>query len=207
MWRRGNLVRTGAVGGAGLVSALLLSACAGGGDAGSVDRLGTTAPTVAGVAPLTPSGGSANDRIAPTDGPEGAAGRLVLRTYQDWWQTQVEDFGRTDSDGSRLEAFSSGKALSGSLVNLRQLHDAKLVMIGSPGNSPVLKSVDLKADPQTAVIEDCLDVSGWHQADAATRAVKDPPKRLTRYIATVSVRKYQARWLVTEFKQEVDRTC
>ncbi|MFF1905871.1 hypothetical protein [Kitasatospora sp. NPDC058218] len=186
---------------------MLLSACASGGGAGSVDHLGTDAPTVAGVNPVTPSGGSANVGIAPTDGPEGAVGRLVLSTYQDWWQTQVAEFGRTDSDGSPFETYSSGKALGDALVNLRQLHDAKLVMIGSPRNSPVVKTVDLKADPQTAVIEDCLDVTDWHQADATTRAVKDPPRRFTRYIATVSLRQFQARWLIHEFKREVDRTC
>ncbi|MFJ5116334.1 MULTISPECIES: hypothetical protein [unclassified Kitasatospora] len=186
---------------------MLLSACAASGDAGSVDRLGTTAPSVAAVTPVAPSGGPANDRIAPTEGPEGAAGRAVLRTYQDWWTAQTEAFGRSDSDGSTLEAYSSGSALGGALVNLRQLHDAKMVMIGSPRNSPVVKTLDLTAAPQTAVIEDCLDVTGWHQADATTRATKDPRERLTRYIATVSLRKFDARWLIYEFKREVDRTC
>ncbi|MER6399663.1 hypothetical protein ACFWA9_12350 [Kitasatospora sp. NPDC059973] len=186
---------------------MLLTACGSGGGAGSVDHLGTAAPSVAGVNPVTPSGGSANVGIAPTEGPEGAAGRLALSTYQDWWQTQAADFARADSDGSQLETYSSGKALADALVNLRQLHDAKLVMIGAPRNSPVVKSVDLKADPQAAVIEDCLDVTDWHQADATTRAVKDPPRRLTRYIATVSLRQFQTRWLIYEFKREVDRTC
>ncbi|MEU6237102.1 hypothetical protein [Kitasatospora sp. NPDC047058] len=186
---------------------MLLSACAAGGDGGPVDRLGTTAPPGAEVNPVTPSGGSANVGIAPTDGPEGAQGRLLLKTYQDWWQAQVEAYGRSGSDGSDLEAYSSGTALRDALVNLRQLRDAKLVMIGGPRNSPVVKTVDLKADPQTAVIEDCLDVTGWHQADATTHAVKDPQQRLTRYIATVSARKFQTRWLIQEFKREVDRTC
>lgn len=207
MRRRGNVLRPGAVGVAGLVLAMLLSSCAASGDAGSVDRLGSGAPTVAGVNPVTPSGGSANIGIAPTDGPEGAQGRLALSTYQDWWQAQTEEFGRTDSDGSRLQTYSSGTALRDSLVNLRQLRDAKLVMIGSPRNSPVVKTVDLKSDPQTAVIEDCLDVTGWHQADVTTHAVKDPQQRLTRYLATVSLRKFQTRWLINEFKREVNRSC
>ncbi|WP_406207082.1 hypothetical protein OH807_34105 [Kitasatospora sp. NBC_01560] len=146
-------------------------------------------------------------QIAPTDGPEGAQGRALLKTYQDWWQAQAEAYGQPDSDGSALETYATGTALRDALVNLGQLHAAKLVMIGSPRNSPVVRSVDLGADPQTAVIEDCLDVTGWHQADATTHAVKDPPQRLTRYVATVSARKFQTRWLIQEFKREVDRTC
>ncbi|MFD5918788.1 hypothetical protein ACFVYP_18735 [Kitasatospora sp. NPDC058201] len=207
MRQRGNVLRPGAVGVGGLVLALLLSACGSSGDGGSVERLGTSAPTVAAVTPVTPSGGSPNVGNAPTDGPEGAAARDALSAYQDWWQAQVEAYGRTDSDGSRLETFSSGKALTDALVNLKKLHDAKLVMTGGPRNSPVVKNLDLAADPHTAVIEDCLDVSGWHQADATTRAVKDPPNRLTRYSATVSLRQFETRWLIHEFKREVQRTC
>ncbi|MFH8380392.1 hypothetical protein ACH4E7_05565 [Kitasatospora sp. NPDC018058] len=186
---------------------LLLGACASGGAGGSVDRLGSAAPTVAGVNPLTPSGGSVNATIAPTDGPEGAMARLALSEYQDWWQAQSEVFGRTDSDGFTLQQYSSGRALSDTLVSLRQLHEAKVVMTGTPRNSAVVKAIDLKADPQTAVIEDCVDLSGWHRVDAVTGAAKDPGQRLNRYVATASLRRFQAHWLIYEFTREVDRTC
>jgi hypothetical protein len=207
MRQRGNVLRPGAVVVGGAVLVLLLGACASGGADGSVDRLGSPAATVAGVNPLTPSGGSVNASIAPTDGPEGARGRLAVRTYQDWWQAQAEAFGRTDSDGSALEAYSSGRALSDTLVGLRQLHDAKLVMTGTPRNSAVVKTIDLKADPQTAVIEDCVDLSDWHRVDAVTRTAKEPADRLNRYVATASLRWFQAHWLIYDFKREVDRTC
>lgn len=207
MRQRGNVLRPGAVGTGGAVLMLLLGACASGGGGGSVDHLGSPVPTVAGVDPLTPSGGSANGAIAPTDGPEGARGRLALRTYQDWWQAQATAYGRMDSDGSALEAYSSGRALSDALVGLRQLHDGKLLMTGMPRNSAVVKAVDLNADPQTAVIEDCVDVSDWHRVDAVTRTAKDPADRLNRYVATASLRWFQAHWLIYDFKREVDRTC
>ncbi|MFJ7279282.1 hypothetical protein [Kitasatospora sp. NPDC098663] len=190
-----------------MVLVLLLGACASGGSGGSVDRLGTAAPSVAGVDPVPPSGGSVNTSIAPTDGPEGAMGRLALKTYQDWWQAQTEAFGRSDSDGFALETYSSGRALTDTLVSLRQLRDAKLVMTGTPRNSAVVKAIDLKADPQTAVIEDCVDVSGWHRVDAVTQVAKDPGDRLNRYVATASLRWFQARWLIYDFKREVDRAC
>lgn len=207
MRQRVNVLRPGAVGVGGAVLALLLGACAGGGSGGSVDHLGTAAPTVAGVAPVTPSSGSSNASIAPTDGSEGATGRAALRAYQDWWQAQAELFGRSDLDGYALEQYSSGRALSDALSGLRQLHDAKVVMTGTPHNSPVVKSVGLKTDPQTAVIEDCVDLTGWHRVDAVTGAAKDPAQRLNRYVATASLRLFQAHWLIYEFKREVDRTC
>ncbi len=207
MRQRGIVLRPGAVGIGGVILALLLSGCSSSGAGGSADRLGTNAPTVAEVTPVTPSGGSANVGNAPTDGVEGAAARDAVRTYQDWWNAQAEAYGQPDADGSNFGTFASGQVLTDALVNLKQLHDAKLVMTGGPKNSPVVKSVDITADPNTAVIEDCLDVSGWHQADAATHAVVDPPDRLTRYVATVSLRQFRTRWLIHEFKREVGRTC
>ncbi|MFG3227387.1 hypothetical protein ACGF07_21745 [Kitasatospora sp. NPDC048194] len=133
--------------------------------------------------------------------------RLAVKAYQDWWQAQAQAFGDKDSDGSTLEQYSSGRALSDTLVGLRQLHDAKAVMTGTPRNSAVVRSIDLKADPQTAVIEDCVDLSAWHRVDAVTGAAKDPGQRLNRYVATASLRRFQAHWLIYEFTREVDRTC
>ncbi|MDH6125326.1 hypothetical protein [Kitasatospora sp. GP82] len=127
--------------------------------------------------------------------------------YQSWWDAQTAAFGRSDADGSQLQAYSTGLALSEALASLHQLHEAKLVMIGSPHNSPVVKAIDISSNPQTAEIEDCLDVGDWHQVDAATKALKDPKQRLSRYPATVRLRKSDGSWLIFDFKREVDRTC
>ncbi|MFJ9695227.1 hypothetical protein [Kitasatospora sp. NPDC101183] len=133
--------------------------------------------------------------------------RLALSTYQDWWKAQADAFGSADSDGIALEAFSSGRALTDTLVGLRQLHAAKLVMTGAPRNSPVVTAVDLKSDPPTAVIEDCVDVSGWQRVDAASKAVREPSGALRRYVATASLRRFQEHWLIYDFKREAGRTC
>lgn len=207
MRQRGIVLRPAAVGVGGVVLLTLMTACSGGGPGGSTDRLATPGTSVTSVTPVTPSSGSGTGTLAPTEGLEGAVGRVVLRSYQSWWDAQTDAFGRSDSDGSQLQAYSTGLALSGVVANLHQLHEAKLVMIGSPRNSPVVKAINLTSDPQTSVIEDCLDVTGWHQADATTKTVKDPQQRLTRYIATVSLRKSDDRWMVVDFKREVGRTC
>ncbi|WP_431681767.1 hypothetical protein [Kitasatospora sp. KL5] len=133
--------------------------------------------------------------------------RAVLTTYRAWWQAQADAFARSDSDGSQLRSYSTGRALSEALASLHQLHDAKLVMTGSPRNSALVKRLDLATDPQTAVVEDCLDVSDWHQADASSGAVKDPAQRFTRYPATVSLRRDGSRWVIVDFEREVGRTC
>src|SRR5690242_2666024 len=100
MRQRGIVLRPGAVGVSGLALLTLLTAC--GATAGSTDRLATPGPGVTGVTPVTPSSGSITDTPAPTDGPEGAVGRIILRTYQSWWDARITAFGRSDSDGTQL---------------------------------------------------------------------------------------------------------
>ncbi|WP_051966462.1 hypothetical protein [Kitasatospora mediocidica] len=144
---------------------------------------------------------------APTDGPEGAVGRVVLRAYQAWWAAQVQADARSDSTGTQLRIYSTGEALSGVLASLVSLHEAKLVMSGAPVNSPVVAKLDLSGTPQSAVVEDCVDVTGWHQADAVDGSVKDPPQRLERYVASAEMRANGTTWMVVEFNREAGRTC
>ncbi|MDH6575169.1 hypothetical protein [Kitasatospora sp. MAP5-34] len=207
MRQRGIMMRSGVVGVGGVFLLTFLTACGGDPSAGSADRLATPGAGLGQAAPVTPSSGSGPGAIAPTEGPVGAMGRVVLMAYQSWWDAQTAAFGQSDSDGSQLRALSTGLALSQTLASLHQLHEAKLVMIGAPRNAPVVKTLDLTTDPQTSVIEDCLDVTDWHQADAVTKTPKDPPQRLTRYTATVSLRKSDGRWMIVDFKREVGRTC
>jgi len=207
MRQRGNVLRPGAVGVGGVALLFLLTSCGSGGSAGSTDRLGTPVPGVASAAPQATPSGSGAEITAPTDGPEGAMGRDALRAYQAWWEAKIEAFGRSDSDGSQLGIYSAGQALSDSLASLHQLHEARLVMIGTPRTSPRVKNLDTRTSPPTAVIEDCLDVSEWHQADPTTRAVKDPKQRLSRYVSTTKLRKNGTGWLIVEVNREVGRTC
>ncbi|MFD7731157.1 hypothetical protein ACFV6F_12330 [Kitasatospora phosalacinea] len=130
-----------------------------------------------------------------------------MTAYQGWWDVQVDVLGRSDSDGLALRQYATGAAFTDTAISLTQLHDAKLVMVGRPRTSPVLKSLDLQANPPTATIDDCLDVSDWHQADATTKEIKDPQQRLSRFPATAVLKKYGNRWLIADFTREVTKTC
>lgn len=207
MRQRGIVLRTGAVGVGGVTLSLLLAACGSSGGTGSADRLGTPGARVPSATAGTPSSGSGPTVLAPTDGVEGAVGRIVLNAYQGWWDARIQAYARSDSDASQLRALSSGQALSEALASMKELQDAKLVMIGAPRSSAVVRTLDLKSDPNTAVVEDCLDVTDWHQADAASRTVSDPPQRLSRYVVTSKLRRTATHWLVVEYQREVSRTC
>lgn len=204
--RHCTLLRLRAIGVGAAASLTLFTAACGGGQAGVAQHLGTPASSGTGVVSV-PSTATGEGADAPTDGPQGAGGRVALRAYQDWWAAQIEVDGRSDSSGDQLRLTSSGQALGDALVSLRGLHAAKMVMSGTPRNSPVVKKVDLTSSPQSAEIEDCVDVTGWHQADAADGSIKDPPQRLSRYVARVVLRTIGSSWMVFEFNREAGRTC
>ncbi|WP_051969367.1 hypothetical protein [Kitasatospora azatica] len=132
---------------------------------------------------------------------------MVLRTYQDWWAAQVKAYAGDDPSGAQVRVYSNGKALGDVLLSLHSLRDAKLVMTGQPSNSPVVQNLDLNSSPQTAVIEDCVDVSGWHQTDPANGSFKDAPQHLTRYPAKAVLEINAGIWKVFEFNREAGRTC
>ncbi|GLW68136.1 hypothetical protein Kpho02_04350 [Kitasatospora phosalacinea] len=206
MRQRSILVRPGAIGISGLLLPFLLTACSASG-AGSADRLGTPSanlprPTATTTAAPAPTGSP-----VPKEGAQGLEGNGAVTAYQDWWDVQVEVLGRSDSDGVELRQYATGTAFTDTAISLTQLHDARLVMVGRPRTSPVLKSLDLQANPPTATIDDCLDVSDWHQADAATKEIKDPQQRLSRFPATAVLKKYGNRWLIADFTREVTKTC
>lgn len=204
MRQRVITVRPGVVGAGGL-TLLLLTSCGAGNGGSTTDRLPdvTAAPTVPAVNP----GGSTAVQDAPTEGVEGAVGRVVLRAYQGWWEARTAAFGQPEQDPSAVRSFATDEALSGTLITRQQLRDAKLVMVGNPRNSPVVTSVRLTENPPTATVSDCVDVTDWHQADAVTKALRDPAQRLTRYVATATLRKADSRWLIVDFKREETRSC
>ncbi|MEU5384880.1 hypothetical protein ACWEPB_20615 [Kitasatospora cineracea] len=206
MRQRSILVRPGAVGISGLLLPFLLTACSATGT-GSADRLGTPSGTLPRATATAPAAASPTGSPVPGEGAQALDGNSAVTSYQSWWDVQVKVLGRSDSDGTPLRQYATGAAFTDTVISLTRLHDNKLVMVGQPRTSPVLKSLDLQANPPTATIDDCLDVSGWHQADATTKEIKDPPQRLSRYPATAVMKKYGNRWLIADFTREVAKTC
>ncbi|MGW4380210.1 hypothetical protein [Kitasatospora sp. NPDC004531] len=209
MRQRVILVRPKAVGIGGLLLPFLLAAvtACGAAEKGSADRLGTPAsglPRAAGSPTVQADSGRGP---VPDQGVEGIEAHNAVTAYQSWWDVRSQVFERSNSDGTSLSQYATGNALSDAQLSLNRLHDAKLVMTGRPKTAPVVKNLDLKANPPVATIDDCLDVTDWHQIDPATRQTKDPAQRLSRYPATAVLKKYGNRWLIADITREVTKTC
>ncbi|WP_055588959.1 hypothetical protein [Peterkaempfera griseoplana] len=187
------------------LAALLLAGCADSG-AGSVDHLDNR--------PATPAAGAAPDTSAapapstvPDTGREGAVARQVLARYTGWWQAQTTAYADSSRSGAGLSLFATGSALSSALANLHRLREAGMVMQGQPRSDARVMALHLTSSPQTAAIEDCLDVSGWHQADAHTKQLRDPRQRLSRYVVTATATSTSAGWLISDLKAHTGQSC
>jgi hypothetical protein len=199
----GRRVPPGAVMGTlALVGALAVAAsCAACGATGSAETLNGAAGAAATPLPPVPSA------PIPSAGPQGAAGRLVLGAYRGYWAAQRKALDSGNAVGAGIERYATGQALSDSLDDLVRLMRTGLVMSGAPTISPVVTSVQLQSNPQTATLYDCLDVSGWHQVTVHDHRDADPAQRLTRYVLSVQARTVGSTWMISAIERRTDLSC
>jgi hypothetical protein len=179
-------------------SGLLLAGCGDGGRAQTLDG----APANA-VSPPAPS-------LRPAQGLGGPSAEVVLRAYRGYWAAQIRAMSTGHADGSDLSTYATGEALSDSYANVVRLVAAGLLMSGVPRTSPVVTAVGpLNGAPgeKQATVQDCLDVSGWHQVTAKGGRISDPDHRLLRYPLVVTARTVGGAWMISQVTRETGRTC
>ncbi len=177
---------------------LLLTAC---GDAGSAQTLDG--------APSSPASAPAPS-LRPAQGISGPAAEVVLRAYRGYWAAQIRAMSTGHADGSDLSTYATGEALSDSYANVVRLVSAGLLMSGAPQIHPVVTAVGPlrgAAGEQQATLQDCLDVSGWHQVTAQGGRTSEPGDRLLRYPLVVTARTVGGAWMISEVTRKTGRTC
>ncbi|MHA6765084.1 hypothetical protein [Streptacidiphilus sp. PAMC 29251] len=182
---------------------LVLAGCSHGGGVETLD--GAPAAT----APAAPSAGISTGAAA-ADLPAGTTKVLVLRAYQNYWAAQVKALDSGKLAGSGLQTYATGAALSAVNANSFRLTQAGLLMSGQPARNPTVSAISAAATGsgvQTATIQDCLDVTGWHQIDAKTHQLRDPAQRLTRYRAVVTARTVGGIWMISAVQNRTGQSC
>jgi hypothetical protein len=184
----------------------VLTGCSHGGGVQTLD--GATAASGASAGAVPSAGVSTGAAVAAL--PSGTTKVLVLRAYQGFWAAQVQALDSGQAAGSGLQTFATGAALSAVDANSFRLTQAGLVMSGQPRRNPTVTAISAVAPGsgvQTATIEDCLDVTDWHQIDAKTHQLRDPAQRLTRYRAVVTARTVGGVWMVSAVRNKTGETC
>lgn len=177
---------------------LLLAACGNGGSAQTLDG-----------APANPASPPAPS-LRPAQSLSGPAAEVVLRSYRGYWAAQIRAMSTGRADGSDLSTYATGAALSDSYANVVRLVSAGLLMTGAPRIHPVVTEVGpLRGAPgeSQATLQDCLDVSGWHQVTAHGGRISEPGHRLLRYPLVVTARTVGGAWMISQVTRETGRTC
>jgi hypothetical protein len=180
----------------------VLAACSSG---GTVQTLPSTAQTAA----LAPSAG-VSLQAAASGLPSSITGVLVLRAYAGYWAAQVKALDSGVVTGSGLQTYSTGTALSGAYTDSQRLNQAGLLMSGAPHNNPTVTGIGTVAPSsgvQSATVQDCLDITDWHQIDQKTHQLRDPAHRLTRYRVTATARTVGGVWMISDVHEDTGQSC
>ncbi|WP_143094494.1 hypothetical protein [Streptacidiphilus jiangxiensis] len=186
--------------GAALLATLgaLLTACGNGGSAQTLDG--------ASASPYSPPPPGLSSAKA-VDGPVAV---VVLRVYQGYWAAQIRAMATGRADGSDLSTYATGAALSESYADVVRLVSGGLRMAGAPRIRPVVTAVGslpgARGESQ-ATLQDCLDVSDWHQVTADGKGISEPDHRLLRYSLVVTARTVEGAWMISQVTRETGRTC
>jgi hypothetical protein len=146
----------------GLVLAAVLALAACSGDSGAQE---TANPTTTGQAPTTVA------TTATTKPSEADTKAAVLAAYRASWADVVAVGKTADWQSPRLAAHTTGQALQKLRGHFRNLKQFGLIALGTVKLQP--KVVALRG--RTAIVEDCVDVSGFLVHDARTRQPQEQP--------------------------------
>jgi hypothetical protein len=143
-----------------LGAVLVLSSCSGDGDAEGAIATSTTGqvPTTA-VATTTTRPSEADTKAA------------VLAAYRAYWADVVAVGKTANWQSPRLAAHATGQALQRLRTHFRTMQAVGLIDLGAVKLSPKVTALRSR----TAIIEDCIDVSGFLLHDAKTRQPREKP--------------------------------
>lgn len=145
---------------------------------------------------------------SPSSGsPENEAGRLATEAYLGMWRAMAAAGETSNWKSPKLSQYATGEALSAISRGMYADRLNGLVTMGTPKNSPKVTSTDPKTNPDTVMISDCGDSSGWlkYRADSGGLADDEPGGRQA---ITAEVEKQAGQtWKVTLFAVEGVGSC
>ncbi|MGW0778426.1 hypothetical protein ACWD01_33465 [Streptomyces sp. NPDC002835] len=177
---------------------LLVAACGGAEDASSE--------------PTSPSGGPSasaaeTSSAAKPEDPDAGAKAAALKAYGSYWKEKQAAYAKADAQGTRLPEYAVAEAWASAEREIASLAKRDFVAQGVPRHDPSVTKVDVTGKVWAATLKDCLDISGWTLVDRRTQQPVDlPDERRTRYVSSISMERWDGRWVVVKTTQE-NRSC
>ncbi|WP_327325211.1 hypothetical protein OG735_23960 [Streptomyces sp. NBC_01210] len=138
------------------------------------------------------------------------AERKALAAYRGMWDAQVEAYSSGSMKKARLGDYTTGEAAENIIGAFTYYQGRGLTFTGKPTVTPKVTAVDVKADPHTATITDCVDTTNYVLVKRATgkpvTVDKDDTRRPWTAKATTA-KAGGAEWRITDYTIDKDRTC
>ncbi|MEU2134616.1 hypothetical protein [Streptomyces sp. NPDC018352] len=155
----------------------------------------------------TPSSSPSAPPATESADPSAASKTAVLSVYGRYWQEQVKAYAKADTKGTDLRKYATKDALGRSIGDALSLKQAGNIMRGAPSNDADVTSINLNKKIPSAVIKDCLDVSGWETVERKSgKVLPFADNALTRYETIATAEKWGAQWLITKVEPQ-ERGC
>ncbi|KGM11889.1 hypothetical protein N868_04890 [Cellulomonas carbonis T26] len=127
----------------------------------------------------------------------------MLDAYNGYWRAKVATFARpADPEPPELSQYAIDVAYTDVKANAFALQSDGVAIVGEPVLRPTVSAIDL-ADPGTATIVDCVDVSDWQPMFQATGESAAAPDQARRVLSTSTAFLSEGRWVIRTY--EVDR--
>ncbi|MEU3606234.1 hypothetical protein AB0E83_12375 [Streptomyces sp. NPDC035033] len=190
--------RAAAVLGGGLALVLALTGCT-----ADTDAKARTLPTPAPPVTVTPA------PATTSADPQAAEKAAALKVFASMWAERAKTYAKADLKGTALEKYATTNALGQIRLDLARMKKAGTVVRSAPRQTAAtVTTLDLAAEIPTATLTSCVDMTTY-EAYSTTRkeVIPLPSAQPRRYVATATVEKWDAGWIVTTYTPEGARTC
>jgi hypothetical protein len=92
----------------------------------------------------------------------------ALDAYRGMWDAQVEAYASGSMENAKLGDYTTGDAATNIISAFDYYTQKGLTLKGKPVLEPKVTAVDVKSDPYTATISDCVDTTDYVLVDRAT---------------------------------------
>lgn len=170
---------------------LALAGCAGGDDGAKPSAASSAASSPAPAASVSPAAPDAAEKTA------------VLASYASMVREQMKAYRQADAKGTDLEKYATTEAFGQIRNDLANMKAAGTVVRGELGHETEVTELDLEAQTPTAMLSDCVDLSGYETYDVkAKKVIPLPTEQPLRYVMTATAQRWEGRWMVTDLNPE-----
>jgi hypothetical protein len=168
--------------------------------AGCTDARSDTTPTTT-TTPTTAAPSS------PTPDPTASAKAEALAAYRGFWTAADDADTHPKRAPSALKTYAIDKALANALATVALYRQQGIVMRGHPGHEPQIVSLRVNADPPSATIHDCVDLTGVKVIYRKTGKSALAPNQSRRHVAIAEATISDGRWVIREVSSDRKQSC